>query len=413
MDVVQVASRYRWVILGLGFLGQFTNSLAFQSVAPLAPLFQPELGLNKAEVGLFSSILFAGQWALLLVAGTLTDRFGVKITMAVGLAVIGSSLIFMGQASTFQQALLVMFAAGVGSSGVLPAVTKAIVDWFPSRVWGTVMGMKQAAVPVGGVVTAALLPSVALALGWRNAIAGVGLVSIVCAAATILYYRDVPCSSVASAQKESMRDGLGAVLRNRRLWQLSLVSVLFVSVQLALTTYLALYFEENVLASVVSDKNTRVVASGGFLAVCQLGGAIGRVFWGALSDRVFYGRRMVVLMITGALTVACSIVTSQFSAAFPFWLLSGIVFLYGVSGVGWNGLYHVAMAETAGQQRAATGVGLSMTLNQIGTFSGPPLFGFVADVSGSYQTAWLLMACVALAGTGMAALNMKGEIPRA
>lgn len=413
MDVVQAASRYRWVILGLGFLGQFTNSLAFQSVAPLAPLFQPELGLNKTEVGLFSSILFAGQWALLLVAGTLTDRFGVRITLAVGLAVIGSSLIFMSQAATFQQALVVMFAAGVGSSGVLPAVTKAIVDWFPSRVRGTVMGIKQAAVPVGGVVTAALLPSVALALGWRNAIASVGFVGIACAAATLLYYRDVPRLSAASVHNESMRDGLGAVLRNRRLWQLSLVSVLFVGVQMALTTYLALYLEEDVLVTVLPDRSARVVASGGFLAVCQLGGAMGRVFWGALSDRVFHGRRMVVLMTTGILTVACSLVTSRLSPAFPFWLLSGIVFLYGVCGVGWNGLYHVAMAETAGQQRAATGVGLSMTLNQIGTFSGPPLFGFVVDASGSYQTAWLLMACEALVGTGMAALNMKGEIPLA
>ncbi len=190
-------------------------------------------------------------------------------------------------------------------------------------------------------------------------------------------------------------------------------SVLFVTVQLALTTYLALYFEEDPQVSILPEKSARVIAAGGFLAICQLGGAIGRVFWGALSDRFFCGRRMVVLASTCGLTVICSVVTSQLTPAFSFGLLSGIVFLYGVCGVGWNGLYHVAMAEVAGQQRAATGVGLSMTLNQIGTFSGPPLFGFVVDVTGTYRTAWLLMACLALVGGVLAAVAMRGEVKSA
>lgn len=206
-----------------------------------------------------------------------------------------------------------------------------------------------------------------------------------------------------------MREALGAVVRNRRLWQLSLVSVLYVSVQLSLTTYLAIYFKEVVLVGVIDDESARVVAAGGFLALCQLGGTFGRVFWGVVSDRYFHGKRMSVLMITGVFTIIASAITSQLSPAFPFWLLSVIVFMFGVSGVGWNGLYHVAMAETAGQKYAATGVGMSMSMNQIGTFFGPPLFGLVVDVSGSYQTAWLLMALLATIGTAMALLNMRGE----
>ena len=253
LAALEYVSRYRWVILVLGFVAQFSNSLAFQSIAPLAPLFQPELGLTKTQVGLFSSMLFLGQLVLLLVAGTLTDRFGVRSMMSIGQAVIGLCLLSMAFVSSYSEALTVMFIAGVGSSGVLPAVTKAIMDWFSPRVRGTVMGLKQAAVPAGGVITAALLPAVGLALGWRYAIALVGTVGIAGAIATFFLYRVGARPAKAVQGKPSIRAGLGEVLRNRRLWQLSLVSVLYVSVQLALTTYLALFLMEIVLVSAIPD----------------------------------------------------------------------------------------------------------------------------------------------------------------
>lgn len=41
---------------------------------------------------------------------------------------------------------------------------------------------------------------------------------------------------------------------------------------------------------------------------------------------------------------------------------------------------------------------------ELGTISGPPLFGFVVDVSHSYQIGWLFLAAVGTIGT-MAALQ--------
>lgn len=408
--IAQGISSYRWVILGLAFVAQFANSVAFQAIAPLAPLFQPELGLTKTEVGLFSSILFGGQLCLLLVAGTLADRLGVRIVMSTGQLLIGSCLLAMAWVTSYHQALAVMFAAGVGSSGILPAVTKSIADWFSSTFRGTVMGFKQAAVPFGGMLTAVLLPSVGLTYGWRYAIACVGAVGIAGGIATLLLYRDPARPTAKAVARPSIRAGLEAVLRNRNLWQLSLVSVLYVSVQLALTSYLALFLKEGVLSEAIPEENARIIAAGGYLAVCQFGGALGRVFWGAVSDRLFGGRRMAVLTITGIITFVCAGLTSLMGPGMPLWLVPPLVFVFGTSAVGWNGLYHVAMAETAGQKYAGTGVGLSMTLNQIGTLGGPPLFGFVVDTTGSYQVAWQFMAAIVAVGTVMSVLVGRGEV---
>lgn len=406
------ASRFRWVALSMGFIGQFSASLAFQAVAPLSPLFQAELGLTKTEVGLFSSILFAGQVFVLLPAGGMVDRFGIRVALSAGLVIVGAALLSITQVTSYYGALTVLFVAGLGSASVLPAATKAIAEWFPPAVRGTFMGLKQAAMPVAGVTAASILPAVGLAFGWRNAMASVGLVGILGGVAAFLLYRDAPRPAREGGPRTSFRTSVRAVIGNRRLWQLSLFSVVYIVVQLALTSYLALFLKEVVLVEAFPSVDSRVVAAGWYLAVCQSGGAIGRVFWGVVSDRVFGGRRMVVLGITGVISVVCAVATSMMAPGFPLWLVLAVLFLFGASAIGWNGLYHVAMAEIAGQKYAGTGIGFSMTLNQAGTFGGPPLFGFVVDSTGSYQGAWMLMAGFALAGTLMAFFNSRGERER-
>ncbi len=405
----ETVSRYRWVILGVAFLVQMSNALATQAVAPLAPLFQPELGLTKAEVGLFSSIIFAGSWGVLIVAGSICDRFGIRRPMTLALVIIGLVMLSISRVESFHQAAAVMFLAGVGGGIVMPGSTKAIMDWFPPYARATAMGIKQAGVPVAGILTASTLPMIALVVGWRSAIATVGFVIIAAGVATGVFARDVAPAPRAAGRKGSVGSGLRQVLKNRALWTVSGISVLYVTAQLALISYVALYLKEVLLVPVIPDEHTRIVAAGGYLALCQAGGVFGRVFWGVVSDRLFHGRRMVVLAIIGVLSALLSLAMARLEPGFPPVWLSVLLFVYGAVAIGWNGLYHAAMAETAGRRHAATGTGLGMTLNQFGVVGGPPLFGFVVDVSGSYQIAWALLSVFCAAGAILSVYNSRVE----
>jgi sugar phosphate permease len=400
VSVKETVYRYRWVMLGIAFIVQLSNSLATQAVAPLAPLFQPELGLSKSEVGLFSSIIFAGSWGVLILAGSLCDRFGLRRLMSVALVLVGLVVLCMVRVGSFFEAAAVMFLAGIGGGVVMPGSTKAIMDWFPTRARATGMGIKQAAVPLAGIITAAALPVIGLTVGWRVAIAGVGFAIIASGLIVGVFCRDLPRSARAGAEKAPIGSGLREVIRNRGLWAVSSISVLYVTTQLSLITYLALFLKEVVLVQAIPDEGTRIIAAGGYLALCQAGGVFGRVFWGVLSDRLFQGRRMVVMAIIGALTALLSLLMSVMGPNFPLAVLPVLLFLFGATAIGWNGLYHASMAETAGKKYAATGTGMGMTVNQFGVVVGPPIFGFVVDVATSYQPAWYLAAL----STGFAAL---------
>lgn len=410
MTVVETSvARYRWVALAAAFACQFANALASQSIAPLAPLFQSELGLTNAEVGFFSSAAYAGAWGVLLIAGSFTDRYGVRKMLSVGQLLIGSFMLSMAAVGGFLHAVAVMFGAGVGRGVTSPGVSKAIMDWFPPRARATAMGIKQTAVPAAGILTASTLPAIALLFGWRLAVGLVGFLVLAAALATFLLYRDFRAVDAPAQGRPSMLAGLRQVMRIKRIWLISGISLMYVTVQLGLTTYLALYLKQVVLLSKIPDDGTMVVVAGGFLALCQGGGVFGRVFWGVVSDRLFHGRRLVVMAMIGALAAVFSLVVAWLDPGLPLWLLTAIVFLYGTTAVGWNGLYQAVMAESAGHRYAATGVGLGMTLTQAGTVGGPPLFGFVVDVTGTFQTAWMMLSALSLTGMAIAISCARGE----
>lgn len=406
---LQFVSRYRWAILGIAFVSQLSTTLAGQVVPPIAPLLQSELGLSKVEIGVFSSAAFAGSWMVLLIAGYWTERFGVRKVMSLGQAISGGIMLLMGIAGSFVQAVAVMFVVGLTRGLVQPGASKAIMDWFPTKERATAMGVKQTGYPAAGIAMAMTLPALSLALGWRTAIALVGVFIISGGIATVLVYRDPPAQGAVSQQRVSMREGLNYLIRIPKLWVLSAAAVMLVTAQLGLVAYLALYFTEVVLVPSVPDETARIIAAGGFLALLQAGGVIGRVFWGVVSDHLFPGRRMAGMAGIGAIAGFMALVVGFLAPTLPIWGLVVVIFVYGGTALGWNGLFHALIVETSGREHAALGTGLCMSVTQLGTVGGPPLFGLIVDLTGTYQAAWLCLGALSMTGALLAAVFTKTE----
>jgi MFS transporter, ACS family, hexuronate transporter len=283
------------------------------------------------------------------------------------------------------------------------------MDWFPPRSRATAMGLKQTGMPVAGLFTALALPVLGLTLGWRFAVALIGIVIVAGGIVTGLLYRDVEKPGQGAGRRVGLIFELGGLVRNPNIWIIGLISILFVTIQLSFSTYLPLYFKEVVLLPVVPDEAARIVAAGGYLAIAHAGGIFGRVFWGVVSDRVFGGRRMVVLGLVGVICAAAMLGLAYAGTGYPLSLLTALAFVLGATAIGWNGIHQAAMVEAAGRARAATGVGLMMTVSQIGLVAGPPLFGLIVDVSGLYQTAWLVLTGLAVAAVATSFLAARRE----
>jgi sugar phosphate permease len=179
-------------------------------------------------------------------------------------------------------------------------------------------------------------------------------------------------------------------MRNRDLWLVGVSALIFAGVQTVFLSFLVLYLHDVVqIALVVAAK---------YLVAAQCGGVVGRIGFGLLSDRLFGGRRRIVLVIAGMGSIACALLLSTTAPGAGPWRLVPLAASIGCFGVGWNGVQHTLMAELAGVRAAGTAVGLGLAISSLGVTVCPPIFGLVVERVGGFGAAWLSLAASMVLG---------------
>lgn len=377
-----------------GTMAQTMVAISSLSLAPLAILLQTDYGLSRAELGIMLSAGSMGALISALPAGWLSDLLGVRWVVAAALVVAGLTFAVVGLTHSFVLGLALLFISGLGTGVISPATTKAILYWFPARFRGTAMGIKQTGYALGGALAAAILPSLALALGgWRPAVLAVGIVATVMAGAYFLLYSEHPQQTFGSVGQQARFSVLRLVSSDPRILSLSALAFCYGYTQSTFMSYLSLYLQETVGASIVT--------AGALLMLGQISGAFGRVGWGVVSDRFFGGRRTpVMLVVTGACGVL-ALVFGPLLPVLPDWGRLALIVAFGLVAVGWSGLYHVFVGEMAGREKAGTAVGLCLMVCAGGSVLGPPVFGFIVDVSQSYPVAWASQSLLSFIGVAL------------
>src|SRR5947207_14360980 len=199
LHVVRWGRMSRWAVLVLITLAHALGALAVLSVAPLSPFLLDALHLSRAQVGWFLPAVYLGGVLMALPAGWLTDRLGVRATLALGQLVIGGGVVLAALGGSLAACLVCLVLGGFGFSVLNPSSGKAVVDWFPPRRRGVAMGIKQTGLTLGGLAGALSLPPLASALGWRQALAAAGALSLVSAALVVLVYRSPVVTTVTPA----------------------------------------------------------------------------------------------------------------------------------------------------------------------------------------------------------------------
>jgi predicted MFS family arabinose efflux permease len=401
MSAPPVASYHR-MILALVLLAQLVCPMAVFSVGALAPLLREALHLSREQVGYLAALFFTGTALVSIPAGLVADKLGVRRLLILAQLVGAWPLLAIVLVRGYGALLVAMFVVGLAWGTVTVLTTKAIVDWFPARRRATAIGLKQAGMPLSGGVAAAMVPPLALAIGWRQAFAALGGLLLASALSAAFLYRDAPKPAARKAEARPTATRSGSVFLNRHLWLLATVGLLFAGSQVSLATYLALFLHES--------QGFPLVPAASLLAQAQAGGGAGRVLYGVISDRWLKGERRRLLMAIGATAMLPLLALLLLPQHTPYPALVPLIILYGLTGMSWNGVHMTLMAELAGREAAGVGVGISMTLVNAGNIVMPPLFGYAADVTGSYSLSWALL--IVWLGLGLLLLALVHPTPR-
>jgi sugar phosphate permease len=347
----------------------------------LLPTLREELGLSLGEVGVLLAAAWVGSCLTLLPWGLAADRFGERVVLAVGLLACGGCLVGAAFAGSFGVLLVWLGLAGAAGSSVNSASGRAVMHWFGPQERGLAMGIRQTAIPVGGLIGALAVPAVAEAGGTEAAFVFLAALSVAGALAGAVLLR--PREHGEGVEAASVRQ----TLADTRLWRLSLGSGIFLYAQMAVIGFTVVFLHDE---HGLSEGDAALV-----VAVSQLLGAMFRIGAGRWSDVVGY--RVGPLRLFG-LAVAASLVLTAVLVDGPLWLLVAALAVAGGLSMGWNGLAFTAAAELAGARRSGAAIGFQQTvLSGVGV--GAPLL-FAATVSvGSWGVAFALAAVFPFAGS--------------
>jgi ACS family hexuronate transporter-like MFS transporter len=377
---------FSWVALALATSAHALGSFSALAVAPLTPFLVDGLQLTRAQVGLLLPAAYFGGVVMSLPAGWLTDRVGVRASLAAGLAVIGLMVALASLADGLGSVLGCLVVAGFGFSVLNPATGKAVLDWFPPRRRGVAMGIKQTGLTLGGVVGALVLPPLAAASDWRHALAVAGFTSVACALVVAFAYPRAPVVRATRPADAGQLRELPQFLRRPGVIVVLACGFALSMAQSSLLAYLTLYGREVLgLSSVEAAR---------LLALAQIGGTGSRLAWGVVSDRFFQSRRRPGIVLSAMLAVV-SFTLLAAGAWLPTAMIALLAITAGAAAFGWVGLYFTLVAELGGARYAGLLTGVAVTFSWSGVLVGPPVFGALLQGTGGWVTPWLVLAGVA------------------
>jgi MFS family permease len=379
---------------------QALTAMALAVPAVLAPVAAGDFNRAPAAVGQWVGFSYMVAMFAGLASGTLVGRHGpvrvlqaAVLGVALGLAVGASPLVVCG-------ALL-----GAAHGLVNPASSAILSVAAPARVRSMIFSIKQTGVPVGGAVAGMLVPALLLWTSWQYAVLALALAAAAFIA-VLAPFRRLYDGDRRLDQRLHLRRfaaPVAEVWADRPILELALVSAAYSAVQMSFTTHLVSYLKLELAYS--------LVAAGLVFSAAQIAGVLGRVLWGAVADHASEPRR--VLAMLGLTIAVCGAAAALFTVDWPLPAVLAVCVLYGATAVGWNGVFLAEVARLAPEGRVAIVTGGTQFFTFAGVLVGPPVFGAIAAASGSYGTAFVLVAVLPLAaGIGLLVSGSSGPCRR-
>lgn len=371
MDASPRRGAYPIVVLAVLIVAYTFNFLDRQILGILAGSIKKDLGLTDSQLGLMGGLAFALFYTGLGVPiAALADRTSRTWIMTVALALWSGFTALCGLTTNFWQLFLCRMGVGVGEAGGVAPAYSLISDYFPKEQRARALAAYSFGIPIGTALGILFGGLIASAINWRAAFIIVGLAGVVLAPIFRLIVKEPPREV---APTSAPAGGVGALLRKRSFWLISLGAAASSVCGYGVAFWLPSFFERSLGMNLV-DRSL-------FLgSISLIGGVLGVWLGGVLGDKLGRARPAAYLLVPAVaflVALPCFVLAVQ---AKTLWL-AFILFLIptGLNLV-WLGPVITAVQHlvTPAQRSTASACFLFVN-NLIGLGLGTWYFGAVSD----------------------------------
>lgn len=379
---------WRIRIFTFTWLAYFGMYFCRKNFSVVMPVMSRELHTSKEEfavvITVYSIMYMVGQF----LNGYLSDRYGSRIIVAIGLLLSVISNMLMGWMGTIGSFLFLMGLNGFGQSSGWPGLIKNLTPWFRRKERGVIMSYWTTCYVIGGMAATAFATywlsnqSVLTELSWRRAFLLPSVLLLVISLVYIVFARnnpeDVGLKSFAknSTERKEQKKGNEAhrsILKNRAVWIAALMYFFVKFTRYAFLFWLPLYLSEALL---YSDEQA------GYTSIAyEAFGFFGILAAGYISDYFFKSRRFSIssIMLFGLAIVLYLQPQLSKLGIVPTIISIGLIgfFTYGPDSI----MSGAAAMDMGKNQGAALAAGIINGVGSAGQLLSPLV---VAYISGKY-----------------------------
>lgn len=379
------------VIFTLQTLASFLSRL----IPIIAPAMSEEFGWSGSSIGYLTASSSLGALVILVAGASFIRQTGATRTLQLVL-ILGALCMGLFLYPSLSLALAACFIIGTSVGAANPAGSKVLQRFSPPEMRNLIFSIKQAGVPVGGMVAGLFAPVVILLAGWRLALLACAVVVILPTLLTWKTSANLDEKHTASKPKpsgiparqalRSLSVPLASLTHNRGLFKMAMVGSLFAVAQSSWFAFTVVYL--------VDELHYSLSLAGIVFAVMQVGGVLGRVILGWLSDRL--GSTTAILSIAAIFSAATTALLGLTSPSWPLWSIILLAFIAGSTAASWNGIQIAELARRSPPHLVAeTASGSAVLINLINIIV-PVTFAMSVTLLERYDVAFICAGACSL-----------------
>ena len=401
---------YGWRIVAAGVvINAIISGLFMQAYGSYVSVWRDSFGWSNTLLSGGYSAIQGTTGGVAPIQGWLTDKFGPRKILRIGLVLMGLGLIALSAVNSigFFYVTLILIALGVSFGGFLSLMV-AIVNWFEKR-----RALAISFLVTGFALGGLLVPLTSLSLetiGWRTSafISGLIIIALAFPITQIIKHRPEDIGLTIDGKNIDTKDELQQenltgnkqenftlkeALSSRTFWFLSLghsTSLLVIS---AVQVHLVSHQQ--------TELNMTLVQTGLIVAIITTAQIVGTFGGGYLGDR--WNKRTLgfIAMVVQGGGLFLLILANSVGLIVVFAIVHG--FIWGMRGP----IMLALRADYFGRQNFGKIMGVSQFVMTSGMVIGPLFAGLLADKTGNYEQGFTILAIVALLGSIFFALLRK------
>lgn len=366
-------SRQAWLRLVIVLLVASIGSVSMWSMVVALPAVQAEFATTRGAVALAYTMVMMGFGLGGIVAGTITDRFGIVAAIGSSIVVLGVSYVAAGFAASLWQFVVIAFVMGLGSAVTFAPLMAEVSHWFERR-----RGLAVTIVASGNYVAGTMWPPLVTwgigTVGWRLTHIAIGVGSAVAMALLLMVLR-------AQIGDQRQRDHASAPPPrvDFRVSANALTALLGIA---SVACCVAMAMPQVHIVAYCGDLGYGVARGAEMLSLMMGFGIVSRIASGFLADR-----------IGGVRTLLVGSVAQGFALLFYLFFddLTSLYLISAMFGLFQGGIvpsYALIVREAMPAKEAATRVGIVISASVVGMSFGGWVSGVIFDATGSYGAAF-------------------------